>query len=131
MARERERMVVGLARDELDRVLIGFPDECWPAASRPNNSGYTNLHRKVAALFMDVFDREVHHTCETKTCTNPAHLTVLTTAQHGRTRMKEVCLRGHDMNEESNVRWHRGRRWCRACDAERRRRYRRDARQGS
>lgn len=119
-----EREKLGLARDVLDGVQIGLPGECWIASRAPNGSGYTRLHRQVAALFSNVVGREVHHLCANKGCVNPAHLKVITTKEHALTRMQATCLNGHDLGDPEIVRWYRGNRWCRRCDAARRRGYR-------
>jgi len=110
----------------LDSLVIGEPEECWPITAVPGSGGYASrIHRFIASLFHgDISGLVVHHTCGNKLCGNPAHLRPLTDAEHHKLHMKEKCLNGHDLSNPANVRWYRGFRWCRPCDALRRRRYR-------
>jgi hypothetical protein len=118
-----------MRRDSLDSVLIGEPDDCWPSTNAPNNGGYVDrVHRAVARdLYGDIDGREVHHTCLSRNCHNPAHITVRDIPDHKQEHvdLRTTCFAGHDLTDPANVHWWRGNRWCRPCDAERRRRYRR------
>lgn len=72
------------------KVAVGHPDECWPyiagSARYPYfyfGGEYRLAHRVAYALtYGDPGDLEVHHTCETKRCSNPDHLVAATHAGH-------------------------------------------------
>lgn len=69
---------------------------------------------------------DLHHTCETPLCVNPAHLLPLPVGEHRRISnavrpRKTHCLRGH--RYEADVRPH-----CRRCERDRKRRVRAAAR---
>jgi hypothetical protein len=66
--------------------------------------------------------------CPHRRCANPAHLEAVTNAentlrQDHANRRKTTCPNGHDLTDEANVHVRpSGRRACRACDRERKRR---------
>jgi len=67
-----------------------------------------------------------HRVCRTKRCVNPWHLVVCTNADNVSQpdgcaaihRAKTHCPKGHEY-DETNTRWYKGFRICRACDRER------------
>lgn len=118
-----------LSRIRIDSVFVGEPDECWYSGWTHNSSGYaSSLHRDVAEICIgDPTGLEVHHVCGNKPCVNPSHLLLVTITEHKELHLKNVCLNGHDLRDPKNIRWYRGNRWCRPCDALRRRRYRNES----
>lgn len=96
-------------------------------------------------------DLQVDHTCHTRAvaagtcpggidcphrlCCNPAHLELVTASentirQNHAERRKWACPKGHPYDDANTIR-RNGRRWCRACDNERKRQARARAREGT
>lgn len=47
--------------------------------------------------------KEVHHTCENKSCINIEHLVALTKDEHRKIHMKSKCHRGHEYEGNSYI----------------------------
>lgn len=124
------------------RTLI-TPSGCWEWRGGCDSSDYGRIsvdgrmratHRiGYAILGPDQLDDDqvLHHLCRNRRCWNPLHLqqvdsrtnTLLgdgPTARHARATQ---CPQGHDYTED-NTRRARGRRHCRRCSADRKRRAR-------
>lgn len=116
-----------------DDVDVGADDECWTWLGPYSSHGYPEWARNARA-HRAMYQLEhgpipggrgthVHHTCENKSCVNPAHLELLGHREHMRRhRQRQVyCQRGH-LQVGENV-YHRkdrpGKRQCRACIIER------------
>lgn len=41
---------------------------------------------------------ECHHKCKNRSCMNPEHMEWLTQIEHGKTKIKEFCKRGHKLD---------------------------------
>ena len=87
------------------RVQRGSADECWPwlGPARPDGYGEIRVapgdkqlvHRVVNA---DAFgpipdDVQIHHTCETKLCCNPAHHERLMIEEHSQLHRAQNFLK--------------------------------------
>lgn len=64
---------------------------CWIYNANPNSYGQPSEHGQTRRVHRYVYeilvgpipaDHDLHHTCETKGCCNPAHLTPLTRGDH-------------------------------------------------
>lgn len=86
----------------------GEPDECWPWKRAHTAKGYglvricgklMRAHRVAWALHAQVApttltaDIEVHHTCETNDCCNPAHLEAIDSQTHDRIHATDMRRR--------------------------------------
>jgi len=92
--------------------------------SSPGTYPILDTHRVVYLLMVGEIPEgmHLHHTCEQALCCNPAHLEVLTPAQHKLAHHGDTCVAGHTPN------WREAKqgRVCRTCDRERKRQRRRD-----
>lgn len=132
----------------------GGPDACWPwtGTINPNGRGQLSirrgnqvLHRWAHRLVFELFchpipeDLELDHichssdpscaggnTCAHRRCCNPAHLEPVTHVENmRRVRVPTECPRGHEYTPKNTyVDTYNGSRRCRACMAERQRKYR-------
>ncbi len=122
----------------------------WTGWITPYGYGETTLagHKERAhrAVWMIANGGEVprgmhvHHTCGVKSCVSPAHLCVLTPAEHAAEHLDEVrrsalvaaskvaaaknrakthCKHGHEFTDENTYVRKEGNRMCRACMHER------------
>jgi hypothetical protein len=121
-----------LKRLVLDYLIIGEPDECWSWNHGVANNGYVYLrsdhkdesvlgHRVVAeVIFGDLGKNHVHHTCENKTCGNPAHLRLLSERDHHLLHAKTLkCKHGDEFRRTKK----NGKTYCAKCQSERYRRW--------
>ena len=129
-----------------DKVRV--TDGCWEWTAAKDRAGYGNFHirtndgnhrwSKAHRLAFEFVLHEIpaglviDHLCRNTSCVNPDHLEAVTqyvnTVVRGQTipaanSRKTACIRGHAFTTE-NTATYRSKRWCRACDRERHRRYR-------
>ena len=140
-----------IAWDRLMRnVEIDPATGCWLRGGVPNSKGYVAIkadgerhyaHRLSYMLHVGPIPEghQIDHVyawgCRHRNCINPAHLEAVTGAENNRRSVspsavnarKDVCPQGHSYGE-SNTYVYRGRRYCRACQRDHKRRYRRMAR---
>lgn len=111
---------------------------CWIWRAARNAQGYgvcwngrsTQLaHRWVYEQIVGPIPDglELDHLCRVRACVNPDHLEPVTHAENVRrspsaNAAKERCPQGHDYSDENTYEW-RGRRQCRTCSREHKRRY--------
>lgn len=138
--------ILPLTPKELHRIT-GFIEEdangCWVWMGRRNSEGYGQIHLRKAYWFVHRLMYEflkgpvkpgdvVDHLCGNKACCNPDHLDAVSQSQNLKRRLKAPrrfprwCSNGH-MLEGRNIGWttRRGKRvmYCKACRAEKNRRY--------
>src|SRR5215475_11126927 len=119
------------------------PDACWPWQGYCDRHGYgrielSRIPRRTLAVHVAIWEmlhgpkpvgRELHHTCHTPACVNPAHLVLVTHRENmlapGGTNWAYVhsqrthCPQGHPIDGLRSD----GRRYCRPCSVENVRRY--------
>ena len=108
-----------LFRDALCRI----EGECWIWRGPLANHGYAvtridGVKRYVHRLVMGLTDEDetqVHHTCETRGCVNPAHLQLVTPAEHSAAHLKDRCRKGHLYGTDNYYVTATGKRICRIC----------------
>ncbi len=116
-------------------------DGCWEWQGYRDAGGYGRLtvqrrpelaHRMAFYLTYGPFEGYVLHACDNPPCVRPDHLFVggqkanmqdASSKRRIANLRKTHCPNGHVYDEE-NTRWYEGRRYCRACRPEYRRRYR-------
>ncbi len=118
---------------EVHRVE-GGSDECWLWTLKPDPSGYGQVdvwdegrrehwpaHRLAYFLSTGERPEQVHHSCGTKLCVNPAHLVGMTLVEHQKAHhFLNGCEKGHSWDDPANVRFMApGKRQCRPCNIER------------
>jgi hypothetical protein len=133
----------GSAGTPFERVMRGLDlgdDRCWIWTGYTNLDGYGELgsypegttcitHRIVYEALVGPIPEgsELHHECDEMLCCNPAHLKVMTKADHAsHTRRPDQtkCLSGkHDWKPENLMR-RGGYLTCRLCNRERDKAYR-------
>jgi CxxC motif-containing protein len=115
------------------------PNGCWLWKLSLNRLGYGSFwldgntiraYRAAYILFVGPVParKHVHHLpgCGSKDCVNPAHLTILTAAEHAKEHglgcgdqnanaKKTHCPRGHEYTPENTYIGKSGSRFCRAC----------------
>lgn len=89
--------------------IVVEPTGCWRWTAALDKDGYGHLHRVTDAHKQDRAHRviytllvgalpdglEAHHTCQLRACVNPAHIQLVTHAEHMRLMRRPVCRRGH------------------------------------
>ena len=131
---------MGLARlvDPMLRLHRGvIVDEhgCWNWQGGKFNTGYgrMKIEGKTRAIHRVTYEvqnglipegMQIHHKCKNIACCNPAHLELVTAAEHlERTpnrfafvnKYKMHCVRGHALTKENTYLDKRGSRYCRKC----------------
>lgn len=122
---ESRRRTIEKIRRLVDEALSEGACVLWPGSLDKDGygrcpNGWTGAHRVSYEAFNGFVPNglDVHHTCNTKACINPAHLVVMTRAEHNRLHplaTKTHCSRGHEFTPENTYRTHKGRRICRTC----------------
>lgn len=116
------------------KVIKGTNGDCWSWSGYVGKSGYVQFffngklglaHRFSYMLhYGPIPDGEdIDHICRNRSCTNPAHLRVLSHRENvlcGNTRpakhaAQTHCLRGHPFTPENTYLNPRGERQCRKC----------------
>lgn len=108
------------------------PDECWPWTASLDGTGYGQIGPggkhgtplKAHRVAVAISGREipeghmVHHACGVKACVNPAHLEVVSRADHAACHFAN-CERhgGADMRRIASGK-NAGKRYCGACNRE-------------
>ena len=133
-----------LAGSETERFWpkVRKTNGCWLWVAALNDHGYgifrsstgrnVRAHRwAYEALVGPIPDgMEIDHLCRMRSCVNPDHLEAVTHQQNtqrslpgGRRWRRDLthCPQGHAY-DEGNTYWHRGKRSCRTCQKDRRRR---------
>lgn len=130
--------VVSLASERLfwDRVLI--TNECWEWTGGTSSTGYGSFRSilpggrskywNAHALAYTLLRGSIppghcrHHLCENRRCVRPAHIAVVSKAEHNRihelganNRDKTHCKRGHVFDDRNTYRRKDGGRTCRTC----------------
>ena len=113
------------------------PHECWlwtgacTPAGRPfihlrlDKNGRQITEHAARAMYRmaygaDLGSDHVHHLCKNAKCVNPAHLELLAPGEHMKAHTVTHCKRaGHEYTPENTRIDKQGRRFCRACAAER------------
>lgn len=115
------------------------PDGCWPWLGSKNRDGYgrckvnrkTKLAHRIAwELLRGAFPAGLvtDHLCRNRACCNPAHMEAVTIGENvrrglvGRRALVATCCHGHEYDETNTRVGKDGKRYCRACDRERKRR---------
>lgn len=131
-------------KDRIQSAYIESPWEfqdtpCWLWIRYKSQAGYGQMsvnnrpalaHRLAYELWKGPIPEglEIDHLCRVRACCNPAHLEAVTRSVNtlrgdspriSRARHQAVthCPKGHPYNEE-NTRLYQGRRFCRACHAQ-------------
>lgn len=124
------------------RVRRGGLNECWQWLGRIGERGYgmvdltrypvrhtTTAHRVVYERLVGPIPEglDLDHLCRNRQCVNPRHIEPVTRIENlrrGRLALRaDHCKHGHPFTE-ANARYVGDRRFCRACDRDRARRYR-------
>ena len=111
---------------------------CWIWQGSLTRGGYGKYssnqmaHRVSYETFVGLIGQGLHldHLCRVRECVNPAHLEAVTPLVNAQRRDAELgiggakthCPQGHPYDEENTAR-RNGRRYCRACQRERAKRY--------
>lgn len=138
MRTRRYTVRMNIPLERFERYIPSLPaDVCWPWGASLDEGGYgryepwgygirKKAHRVAYELAFGPIPEgfHVHHTCGTKSCVNPAHLTALSPETHAalgrcdfgeRNRCKTHCPQGHEYTE-ANTRTRDGKRHCKECD---------------
>jgi hypothetical protein len=119
------------------KVLVDFPDKCWPWLGARDQKQYGNYtvakgktskaHRFSYALHFGpiLADMQVDHECNNPWCVNPFCLQLLTGEKNNEksnsasaiNKRKTHCKFGHEFSEENTIRKY-GRRYCITCEKE-------------
>ncbi len=104
-------------------------DECWAFQGYTMPSGHGQMalgrrqdrreraHRVSYELYVGPIPDGciVHHTCESPSCCNPAHLQLTTRREHPSLHKKAKCPHGHPYSGENLGVTKRGVRYCKSC----------------
>ncbi len=124
--------------DRLQKKVQIIDNGCWQWLGMKDPKGYGRVRRNkklfqahrvmyMATYGIDVAGKDLHHTCENKSCVNPRHLRPLTRKQHiavtpASSAYSAVafnkCIHGHPYTEANTI-WEGGRRRCRQCKHDR------------
>ncbi len=135
-------------QERFESKYVKAPSGCWLWQACKDSDGYGYLqvagkslgaHRVSWKLINGSVPEGLYvlHSCDTPSCVNPDHLFVGTNTDNMRDKVKkgrdfnlnkQMCIRGHAFDEKNtrnhmrpSGEWHRT---CRACDALRSKRYR-------
>lgn len=115
-----------------DARVVRAESGCWGWIGAVNPvSGYAYIGKTIAHRYS--YERfvgpippglTIDHLCRVKTCTNPAHLEVVTQGENNRRITATACRKGHPWTTASEyVSPSTGRRTCRICAAAKMRRF--------
>jgi len=127
-----------LARSEEREGPLDTP--CWVWTGTHSHDGYGQVKATGAMRYVHVVvyralvgpipeGLELDHLCRVRDCSNPAHLEPVTHKENHARGMKAQqteCIHGHAFTAANTLRKSNGRRACRICENEGRRRRRRE-----
>ena len=133
------RKVPTQIRKEQIWAKVQKTDTCWLWTGCKSTAGYGvvvfdrvqwSTHRLIYTWVMGEIpeDYEIDHViCANKECCNPSHLEAVPPGENSRrAHTKTECVRGHSLDDESNLYYRRsGGRSCKACQTIRSQEYKR------